>query len=480
MTREETIEATVAYFESGAFADILARRVAFRTESQEPDSGPLLMSYLTEEMVPALQALSFECLVVENPVSERSPFLLARRIEPQAELTLLTYGHGDVVRGYDDQWRSGLSPWKMVQEGNIWFGRGTADNKGQHTINLAALEQVLNARKGHLGYNVKIILEMGEEDGSPGLDEICAQYRDWLSADLFIASDGPRVSASRPTLFLGSRGVFNFDLSVQPRDSAHHSGNWGGLLSNPGIRLAHALASLVDSRGRILVPGLRPPSVTPTLRRILADIELGSGLTDPAIDPDWGEPGLNAAEKVYGWNTLDVLAFVTGNPNKPAHAIPPSALAHCHMRYVVGSDAERFACHIRHHLDAHGFNDVAILNAVSHYKATRLNPDDPWVEWGVSSIQNSVGKRAAVLPNFGGGLPNACFSETLGLPTLWVPHSYPACSQHAPNEHILADMTLESLKIMTGLLWDLAEQGRDILRLHHQNTAEQEEGMPSI
>lgn len=87
---------------------------------------------------------------------------------------------------------------------------------------------------------------------------------------------------------------------------------------------------------------------------------------------------------------------------------------------------------------------------------------------GKASITRTSGVKTAVLPNFGGGLPNACFSETLGLPTLWVPHSYPACSQHAPNEHILADTTLEALKIMTGLLWDLAEQGADIVRLRSQ------------
>lgn len=473
MTREETIQATVDYFASGTFKETLARRVAYRTESQDAGSGPVLMSYLTDEMIPVLKAMGFECLLADNPISGKGPFLLARRLEPEAALTLLTYGHGDVVRGYDDQWREGLSPWQLIQDGNLWYGRGTADNKGQHSINLAALEQVLQARNGQLGYNVKIILEMGEEDGSPGLNEICEQYRDWLAADLFIASDGPRISAARPTLFLGSRGVFNFELRVNLREGAHHSGNWGGLLSNPGIRLSHALASMVDAHGRILVPGLRPPAISETMRRILADIELGGGATDPAIDPGWGEPGLTAAEKLYGWNTLDVLAFVTGNPDKPAHAIPPSAKANCHMRYVLGSDVENFGQHIRRHLDANGFEDVEIVNAISNYAATRLDPNDLWVEWGKASITRSAGAKAAVLPNFGGGLPNACFSETLGLPTLWVPHSYPACSQHAPNEHILADMTLQALKIMTGLFWDLAEQGADVAHRRSQMKARQ-------
>ena len=55
-------------------------------------------------------------------------------------------------------------------------------------------------------------------------------------------------------------------------------------------------------------------------------------------------------------------------------------------------------------------------------------------------------------------------AELLGLPTLWVPHSYPACSQHAPNEHLLGSVAREGLQIMAGLFWDLAEQGPAIAR----------------
>jgi acetylornithine deacetylase/succinyl-diaminopimelate desuccinylase-like protein len=464
MSRQQAIDQTLARFDDGRFQQTLARRVAFRTESQDAASGPILRSYLDDEIAPQLEALGFTCRVVDNPISGKSPFLLAERIEADAAFTMLTYGHGDVVRGYDAQWRAGLKPWDIVVEGNRWYGRGTADNKGQHTINLTALEQVIAVRGGKLGYSVKIILEMGEEDGSPGLNEVCAANSELLASDLFIASDGPRVSASRATMFLGSRGVFNFDLHLKLREGGHHSGNWGGLLRNPGIRLAHAIASLVDAKGRILVPGLLPKELPESVRLALKDIAVGGDVNDPEIDPDWGEPGLSAAERVLGWNSLEVLAFTTGNPAMPVHAIPSEARAHCHMRYVVGSDHTHFLDHIRAHLDAHGFDDVELRGTAVRMAATRLDPDDAWVRWGLASIERSTGRRPALLPNLGGSLPNEVFSETLGLPTLWVPHSYPACSQHAPNEHILADVTRESLHIMAGLFWDLAEEGPAVFK----------------
>ena len=83
--------------------------------------------------------------------------------------------------------------------------------------------------------------------------------------------------------------------------------------------------------------------------------------------------------------------------------------------------------------------------------ATRLDPDNHWVRWAADSIEATTGLAPAVLPNLGGWLPNRCFAEVLGLPTLWVPHLYPACSQHAPDEHLLSNVAEEGLRIMTHL-----------------------------
>jgi hypothetical protein len=81
------------------------------------------------------------------------------------------------------------------------------------------------------------------------------------------------------------------------------------------------------------------------------------------------------------------------------------------------------------------------------------------VGFALDSIARTTGARPALLPNLGGSLPNDVFAEILGLPTLWVPHSYPACSQHAPDEHLPVTIAREGLAIMAGLYWDLGEEG---------------------
>ncbi|WP_322068423.1 M20 family metallopeptidase [Paraburkholderia bannensis] len=462
--RAQAIAAALAHFDSGDFLRDLERRVAFRSESQNPAQADALAAYLSDEIAPALAKLGFTSRVAANPVNARAPFLVAERIEDPALPTVLTYGHGDVVRGYDEQWRDGLKPWEVRVEGDRWYGRGTADNKGQHSVNFAALAAVLAARGGKLGYNVKVIFETGEEIGSPGLNEVCAAESAALAADVFIASDGPRVSAERPTLFLGSRGGVTFELRVDLREGAHHSGNWGGALRNPAIVLSHAIASLVDRHGAIAVEGLRPPPIPASVRAALADIELGGDDNAPAVDADWGEPGLTPTERVIGWNTLEVLAFKAGNPDAPVNAIPPRAHATCQLRFVVGTDYARVGEHLEAHFARLGFNEVQV-RVMQTAAATRLDPDDAWVRWALASLRDTTGKKPALLPNLGGTVPNDVFAETLGLPTLWVPHSYPACAQHAPNEHLLGSVAREALAVMAGLWYDL---GADAVRLAAQ------------
>jgi len=446
------------HFDSGDFFRTLVRRVAYPTESAVPARADVLRAYLDEEMVPAVERLGFTTQVVENPVSPRHPFLVARRVEGEDLPTVLTYGHGDVQPAHPEQWRAGLDPWRIVVEGERWYGRGVADNKGQHSVNLAALEQVIAERDGRLGYNVTLLLDMGEEFGSPGLNELCDQERALLHADLLIGSDGPRIAVDRPTVFLGSRGSANLTLTVRARGEAHHSGNWGGVLSNPATILVNALASLVDGRGRLLVEALRPEAVPDPVRRALADVPVDQGPDSPAVDESWGEPGLTPSERLFGWNTLELLAMTAGDPDAPVNAIPPTARAHLQLRFVVGTKAAQVGDLVRDHLAAAGYPTVEVTQDHA-MAATRLDPEDPWVPWTLASLQRTTGTRPALLPNLGGSLPNEAFADVLGLPTIWVPHSYPGCAQHAPDEHLPSSLVRESLQVMAGLWWDLGELG---------------------
>ncbi|MFL6839696.1 MAG: M20 family metallopeptidase [Bradyrhizobium sp.] len=457
-TRADAIENARQHLRSGEFIAELDRRVAYRTESQNPAGGDALRAYLEENLQPAFSELDFATRLIESPTG-RGPYLLAEYREDTARPTVLTYGHGDVVDGMVGEWRDNLDPWRTTTKGERVYGRGTADNKGQHSINLSALRAVREARGGKLGFNAKFIIETGEEIGSPDLRQLCESLRDELAADLFLASDGPRLSAERPTIFLGCRGGIRIHLDVNLREGAHHSGNWGGVLANPATILANAISILVDGNGRLLLEELKPPRISNQIRAALSDVNVEPTADEPALSPDWGEEGLSAAERLYAWNTLEVLAMSSGNIEKPANAIPGQAHAVLQLRFVVGTKYDQVVDAVRVHLHANGFPMVEV-SAAQSFAASRADVDSPWVNWTADSIRQTTGKAPAILPNFGGSLPNDVFSDGLGLPTIWVPHSYPGCSQHAPDEHILLPLTEEALAIMAGLFWDLGEMPR--------------------
>lgn len=460
-TRDGALARAAGFFDGGGFRARLAELVAIPSTAQEPGFEPELDRYLEQAIRPWLERLGFAVQVRPNPLPGFGPILTAARVEDPARPTVLLYGHGDTVRGLDEQWRAGLRPWVLTEEGgDRWYGRGTADNKGQHALNIAALEAVLEERGGRLGCNVKLVLEMAEERGSKGLREFVAAHREELAADVLIASDGPRVTPEMPTIATGTRGTWHCDLVVALREGGVHSGHWGGLTTDPAVRLTHALGAIMDPRGKILVRDWLPRNGVPAeVRAVLQGCPVGGGEGAATIDADWGEPGLTAAEKIYGWNSFIVLAMTSGRPENPVNAVAPDARAHCQIRYTVDTDPATFEASLRRHLDAEGFRDVRIENAYVRMAASRTAPNHPWVRWAQESMQRSLGKRVQIIPNSSGGLPGDVFVDHLGVPLVWVPHSYNGCKQHGPDEHLLIAPAREGILAFAGMWWDLGEDG---------------------
>ena len=181
MRRDDALALAARHFDSGDFTRDLARRVAIRTESQDAASGPALQSYLADEIGPTLAALGFTFTIHANPEPPYGPLLVATRHEGAALPTVLMYGHGDVIRGQDESWTRGQGPWQLAADGDRLYGRGTADNKGQHSINIAALAQVLAARErpARLQREVAVRDRRGDRLARPGGLLRRARGRSW-------------------------------------------------------------------------------------------------------------------------------------------------------------------------------------------------------------------------------------------------------------------------------------------------------------
>ncbi|HEX3398933.1 MAG TPA: M20/M25/M40 family metallo-hydrolase [Acetobacteraceae bacterium] len=456
--RDAAIGRARSVFDDGGFVERLRELVSYPTESQVASRRDELYRYCDDGFGPLLRQAGFATQVHDNPRTEFGPFLVGTRIEDPSLPTMLVYGHGDVVRAMPERWRSDLDPWRLHIEGDRIYGRGVVDNKGQHLLALEALSAVI-AERGGLGFNVKFLVETGEETGSPGLLPFIRQRRDELAADAFIALDGPRQSMAVPDITLGTRGGVALDLVIDLREGSHHSGHWGGILADPGFLMAHALACIVSRDGRILVPGWTPGHVPNSVRDACARVVVEDLPGTPVPDPWWGEPGLSRPERIYMWTSVIVLASITGQPEAPVNAVSGTARARIQVRHTVDVSADTLVPDLRAHLDAHGLQMVEIVPVLERdmFLASRTDPGDPWVQRVVRSMALTAGRQPNVIPTNSASGPSEFFKAELGVPVMWIPHSYGGCGQHGPDEHGLGTLFRDGLGLMAGVFWDLGE-----------------------
>lgn len=455
-TRDTAVNLARELAGDDGFRAALADLIAFPTDASKPDAP--LQDYLSH-VAQGFAAMGF---TTEGFRADGHPFLLISRIEGDDRPTVLGYAHGDTVPGMAGRWAEGRDPWVLSVDATAgrWYGRGIADNKGQMLVNMTAKQAVIAAR-GSLGFNAHILIEMGEEIGSPGLRKLCEKLKSRLKADLLIASDGPRIDAMTPTLFLGARGGASFRLTLRRRTGGRHSGNFGGALKNPALELAHALACITDAQGALQVKGWLPATIPDAARNALAGLTPAGG----EVDADWGAAGLTPAERIHAWNSAEILAFSAGDIAHPVNAIPDMAEAVVQLRYVPGIADDDLGAALRAHLDAHGHGDVTIAELGPRFRASATPVDHPAVGFAAASLARTHGAPPVVLPSLGGSLPNDIFTEVLGIPTIWVPHSYPGCSQHAPDEHLPSALFPQATGLMAGLYWDLGTASTSALGL---------------
>ncbi|MAY88297.1 MAG: hypothetical protein CML02_16460 [Pseudooceanicola sp.] len=460
--RNTAISRAKGYLESGAFLETLGRLVAVQSESHPPLRKPELERYCHEVMGPYLADMGFQIDIFDNPLPEHGPFLVARRHEDPELPTALIYGHGDVVRAMPERWRADLDPWTLKIEGNRVYGRGTVDNKGQHLIAIDSLRAVLEER-GALGFNATVLIEMGEEAGSPGLQQFLKDKRDLLASDVFIALDGPRQSMDVADITLGTRGGLSVDLVCDLREGSHHSGHWGGLLKDPAVVLSHAISTIISREGRIMVDGWRPKNVPEAVRAASRDVKVKDQPGAPSPDEGWGEPEMSRTERIYAWNSAIVLSMISGQPENPVPAVAGFARARIQLRHTVDTDADDVAPALRRHLEEQGFPEVAVelVSERDMFPPSRTDPEHPWVQMVARSMRQTIGDGPNIIPTIGASGPSEYFKETLGIPIMWLPQSYGGCGQHGPNEHGLIGLYEDGLALMAGVFWDIGALSSD-------------------
>lgn len=390
------------------------------------------------DLTPAAEALAEimrgSGLIAHVEETPGAPIVLGSYLVSPDLPTLLVYGHYDVQPVEPlDAWDT--DPFSMTLRGGRFVGRGTADNKGQHVAQLMAIRAVLDVH-GSLPVNVHVVVEGGEEIGSPHLDEWLLRNVERLSPDFAYTSDGALHPSGRPVVVCGARGLVYLDVSLTVCDSDRHSGNFSGVARNAAQELIGALATLWNEEGRVLVPGFTD-AVLPNHagRRAITQLPLerdllaAAGLNGTARSAEqWFEhvllePSLNLCGLDAGW---------TGPSMKTI--IPGSARAKLDARLVPDQSPERVAALVRQHLQR-TCRDIEV-EVVGTMRPSRTSLDLPYVESVVRAVAHGWGLEPYVYPNLAGSLPDAAFTKTLGIPSVIVPYGNADQRNHAPNENL--------------------------------------------
>ncbi|WP_405167481.1 dipeptidase [Nocardia sp. NBC_01499] len=358
-----------------------------------------------------------------------SKAVIAARPAPPGAPTVLLYCHYDVQPPLDSAaWRTPV--WELTEKNGRWYGRGSADCKGNIVMHLTALR----ALGPDLPLGVMLVAEGSEEQGTGGLERFVEANPDLLRADAILIGDCGNFAAGVPTLTETLRGSVNVVITVRTLTGPLHSGMFGGPAPDALAALIHVLATLRDEHGNTTVAGLPNDQRWSGVQypedqfRIDAGVLRGVELVGDGTIADmlWARPALT----VLGIDAPPVVGS--------AGAIQPSARARLNLRIPPGTDPDQAHKALVAHLEANTpWNAELTIELEGSGAPFRSGNGGPAREAMEAALAASYG-RAATTQGQGGSIPLCnVFADTYPeAEIMLIGVEEPTCLIHAPNESV--------------------------------------------
>lgn len=390
--------------------------------------------------VAKLKSIGMENAKVIEGTGTEAPLVYADWLHAPGKPTILLYTHFDVQPVEPlDEWKS--PPFEPeVRDGKLW-GRGTADDKGQGYILMAALEGYLKTA-GELPVNVKILFEGEEESSGPHIGRYVHENKDQLAADVAVVLDSGMFAPGMPTIDTGLRGLITAEITAHGANRNLHSGEFGGVAPNAMQSLSEILTALKKPDGTVNIPDFYK-DVTPPDK---AELDSWAKLPfdekkfqeDIGVPALIGDPKYSVLYRTWALPTLDINgikgSFVGGNFNT---IIPSDATAQVSMRLVPDMDPQKtaklFKDYVQKVAPADVHTEVKILGASA---GMRIPTDNPFIQAAAQAFKTTFGKDT-VYTRDGGSIEIAnSFRSELGAAVLMTGFTLPDDNEHAPNENL--------------------------------------------
>jgi acetylornithine deacetylase/succinyl-diaminopimelate desuccinylase-like protein len=378
-----------------------------------------------------------------------NPVVYAEKMLSPARPTVLVYGHYDVMPPEPlNLWKS--EPFEpVVRDGRIW-ARGADDDKGQAMAQVKGFETALKLNL--LKCNVKFIMEGEEEIGSPSLESFCRKNKDLLKADVILVSDTSMVSPDVPSLTTGLRGLAYWEVELTGPNRDLHSGHFGGAVANPINTLCRLLADVIDSDGRITIPGFYDDVEDLSLleREMIDKVPFDETKYKASIGVDAlsGETGYATLERNSCRPTFDICGIWGGYTGEGAKTVLPSKVyAKVSCRLVPHQDHKKIEKLFADYLTRIAPASVKVKVTPLHGGQGYVCPIDlPAYKAAEKAMGIAFGAPPLAIRR-GGSIPIiSTFEEVLGIKTVLMGFGLEQNAIHSPNESFPLDFFYKGIE----------------------------------
>lgn len=358
--------------------------------------------------------------------------------------TVFLYAHHDVQPiNYREQWLS--DPWHLTRRDGRLYARGSADDKGAISAQLAAIAAYLKT-EGTLPVNVKVLIEGEEEVGSKNLMAFFDRYREKLKSDVIVVCDTENIEVGLPCITYSLRGIVAAHIHVRSATLPVHSGMGGGALADAAIALNAILGRLYWENGQLPIPGYYDQV------RQLTEKEKAAFRKLPGDETKWRkdcgvlpttrmamETGATPYETTWRRPAVTVIAQEASSIKGASNQVLPTAEALISCRIVPDQEPAKVFADLKAFLTHNppwGV-EVTVKEVSKPVDWWMTDPNGPAFEAALSALRKGFDKDPVAI-GCGGtiGFVGPLSDLFGGAPALLLGIEDPASNAHAPNESL--------------------------------------------
>jgi acetylornithine deacetylase/succinyl-diaminopimelate desuccinylase-like protein len=358
-----------------------------------------------------------------------SKAVIARRPAPAGAPTVLLYCHYDVQPPLgDDAWHTPV--WQLTEKDGRWYGRGSADCKGNIVMHLTALR----ALGSDLPVGVTLVAEGSEEQGTGGLEEFVVANPDLFKADAILVGDCGNFAVGVPTFTTTLRGSVNVVATVSTLRGPLHSGMFGGAAPDALTALIALLGTLRDDEGNTTVDGLPADQKWHGVAYPEPEFRADAGVLDGVSLTGDG----SVADMLWARPAVTVLGIDCPPVVGSSAAIQPSARARLNLRIPPGTDPDEALAALTKHLETHVLWGAKLSVEKESIGAPFAGRLDGAAFLVMSAALSESYGRPPTTQGEGGSIPLCnVFQRTFPQAEIMlIGVEEPKCLIHAPNESV--------------------------------------------